>query len=449
MEAALTASFATLTSVLSEEQVVRDPAACAGVAVDGLAPQCLVLPRSEQEVAAVLRFASEQKLGVIPCRNATKLGFGNTPRRYDIALSLKELNRVWRYEPDDLTVSVEPGMKLGDFQRFLARRGLWIPLDPPGGARASLGGTVAANAQGPLRLKYGAPRDMVLGMRVATTEGKIVKTGGRVVKNVAGYDLGKLLIGSYGTLGLIVEINFKLFPLPAHRTTWRLAAPNLSQAREFRRALLSSPLGPLRTVTMDSEAAALVSGHEHDQAQSYEIRVEFGGTETVIRRSGEMLQSMARALELSETTLDGASAEAAWDRVADFESALSSVFSRAVLVKASLPISAGEQFLELAELEAAKEGARTACLNHSGVGIVYVGLLTQEVRPSLGGVTNSLRKAARRLGGALVVLRSPAELKRDIDVWGPPGDAFDLMRRLKEAWDPQGVLSPGRFVGGL
>jgi len=212
-----------LAAIAGESHVVSEPAACEALAVAGRVPQYIVDPPTAECVAAVLKFAADHDLAVIPRRNGTKLGLGNPPRRYDLALSLKGLNHVWHYEPADLTICVEAGMMLGDFQHLVGGDGLWLPLDPLGGASASIGGILATNSAGPLRLRFGSPRDMVLGIKVATTEGKLVKSGGRVVKNAAGYDLCKLLIGSYGTLGVIVEATFKLFPRPARRATWVLA----------------------------------------------------------------------------------------------------------------------------------------------------------------------------------------------------------------------------------
>ena len=208
---------AELAALAGTSHALTDIAACATLAVDGKAPDCAVAPFSAEQVAAVLHYASTHQLALIPRGNGTKLSMGNPPRRYDVALSLGELNRVIHYEPADLTISVEPGMTFGAFQELVGRSGLWLPLDPRGGAGSSIGGIIAANAAGPLRQGFGGPRDMVLGLKIATTDGKIAKTGGRVVKNVAGYDLGKLLTGSCGTLGVIVEASLKLFPKPPER----------------------------------------------------------------------------------------------------------------------------------------------------------------------------------------------------------------------------------------
>jgi glycolate oxidase FAD binding subunit len=458
-------SLSGLAAIAGEENVVSDPSVCAAYAVDGSAPRWVVYPHRAEITAATLQYAAARELAVIPCRNATKLATGNPPRRYDIALCLKELNQVRHYEPDDLTVSVEPGIELGEFERLLGQRQLWIPLDPPGGFRASIGGVVTTNSAGSLRLKYGAPRDMVVGMKIATTSGKIIKTGGRVVKNVAGYDLAKLMIGSYGTLGIIVEINFKLYPVPARRATWTFQVSTLDAARDFRRRILNSPLSPMRMVLLDPGALAIARAEMRESG--FEIWLEFGGSERVINRSIETVQDISKACGITAGALEDSRAEAGWNGISDFRTAAGSC-PEPVILKANLPISATEDFLEFAQKEARKTGLPLACFCQNGVGIVHVCLLSQDpftgrsaVPPPEDGTGGEgrtgdiatlvarLRQAAAGTGGSLVIVRGPTDLKKQIDVWGGPGDGFDLMRKLKELWDPKGILSPGRFVGGL
>lgn len=421
----------------------------AAASIDDQTPQMVVYPSSAEQVAGVLGYASERGLAVIPYRNGTKLATGNPPRRYDIALSLKNLNRVWHYEPADLTVSVEPGMKFGDFQRFVGRDKLWLPLHPAGGGQASIGGIVATNSTGSYRGHYGAPRDMVLGMRIATTEGKLVKTGGRVVKNVAGYDLGKLLIGSYGTLGVIVEINFKLFPLPLERATFALALESLDAAREFRRQILCSPLDPLQMVLLNHEARNLVYGGAlaANDGREFEIWIEAVGSKRVVERYARSLEEMSRAAGASMAALEAEIAERAWARVADLGAVAAEKYPQAMVMKASLPISAGEDFAGRAQQATA--GLRLAVVAEIGVGIVRVCVLDGPRDTAAADLVGKLRQSAEALGGSLVVERCPAETKKCLDVWGNAGDSFEVMRKLKEAWDPKGILSPGRFAGGL
>lgn len=423
--------------------------------MDGVTPRKVLYPGSAVEVAQAMKAASEQRLAVIPCRNATKLQTGNPPRAYDIALCVKNMNSVWHYEPADLTASVEPGIKLGDFEHMLSRHGLWLPIDAPGGMKASLGGIAATNAAGPLRLKYGSPRDFIIGMRIATAAGDIVKTGGRVVKNVAGYDLARLLVGSYGTLGVIVELSLKLFTLPRFRFSER-AELALDAARRIRRRILASSLSPMRMALLSAGAAHFAAEEdsgpfERDLAGDAhcELWIEFGGSERVIERSRSELHALAASESVSFIPLDQGAAEAGWNRLADFSTALSKLDPALIALEATLPIAEGENFMELAAVEARRIGASASCVCQNGVGIVRLFLAGGGAASSVAPSIERLRQAAIQRGGALIIERCPVSLKREVDAWGPPGDTLNLMRKLKAAWDPGGTLSPGRFAGGI
>ncbi len=446
-----------LAGVVGDAGVTADLAACAAYAVDGQFPKWVVAPASSEEVAGLLRSAAAHNLAVIPCRNGTKLCIGNPPRRFDVALSLNRMNRVWHYEPDDLTVSVEPGMKLGDFQRFLGRRGLWLPLDPPGGPKASVGGILAANAAGPLRVAFGGPRDIALGVKVATTEGKIVKCGGRVVKNVAGYDLTKLLIGSYGTLGVVVEASLKLFPLPAERATFVFSLRNLDGARDLRRKLQSSPLEPLRMVVVDGldRDSLLSDGHpepactDRPVSQSVEVWIEVGGTAKVIERYAREFEGLGRELGSAALRLESPNAERAWERLSDLRGWAGQVNATVSILKAILPIAATEEIIRHARQEAINTKLQLASVGQTTVGVAYICVWAPEDSPVVPGLVDRLRQASEGSGGTLVIEQASPALKALFDVWGAPGDDFEVQRKLKEAWDPKGILAPGRFIGKL
>lgn len=492
MASAAEESLNGLAAIAGAELVTSEPSICADYAIDGCTPRWVVYPPGAEAVAATLQFAAEQNLTVIPCCSRTKLSTGNLPRSYDVALCLREMNQVRYYEPDDLTASVEPGMTLGDFQRFLSARGLWIPLDPPGGSAASLGGIVAANSSGPLRLKYGGPRDMVLGMKIALPSGMIIKTGGRVVKNVAGYDLAKLMIGSWGTLGVIVEINFKLYPKPAGRATWIVRFANCESARSFRRLILDSSLSPLRMVLLDARAALMPREEKKALAGDFEIWVEFGGSEPVLRRSALALEEISKTSGATTIALESSLANTGWNRISNLGPA-ALTDPKSILLKAALPIVRTEEFISIAQKEASVGGVGTACFGQNGAGIVHVFLFANESGraespvfgdsgalsgfdqknkiddralapvggegrraapgeggcPTLHSVVIRLREIATAMGGSLVILRCPPEMKRKIDTWGTAGNGLGLMRKLKEALDPKGTLSTGRFVGGM
>jgi len=445
---AVDAVRAELAALVGPSHVLTDPAACAALAVDGKAPDCAVAPATAEQVAAVLRYASEHHLALIPLGKGTKLSMGNPPRRYDVALSLRELNRITHYEPADLTISVEAGMTFGEFQNLVGRSGLWLPLDPRGGAGSTIGGIIAANAAGPLRQGFGGPRDMVLGLKIAITDGKIAKTGGRVVKNVAGYDLGKLLTGSFGTLGVIVEASLKLFPKPPERATFTLRAGTLGIARDLRRSILRSPLDAQRLVLLDSPATALLgdSAQAHERPEA-ELWIEVGGTHRVLERCRHELRQLASAVGAPLAGRDGA--EEAWERVSNLPLWLQQKYRDVTVLKAALPVVASEEFLSRAQQEAEAERIALASFAQVGVGIVHLCTLQDTLTGGLLGWVARLRQAAADLGGTLVIEHCPVDLKSGVDVWGAGGDDLDVMRQMKSAWDPEEVLSPGRFLGGI
>ena len=438
------------STALEECQITSKPAVCESYQIEGRVPKCVVYPRSGEQVAAVLKCAADRDLAVVPCRNLTKAAMGNPPARYDVALSMKDMNRVWYYEPADLVVSAEAGMKLGDFQHFVGGDKLWLPLDPQGGVRASLGGILAANASGPLRQLYGSPRDLVLGMTIATTEGKLVRIGGRVVKNVAGYDLGKLLIGSHGTLGVIVEASFKLHPLPAGRTTFVLSCHTLAEARDLRCRIQECGLEPLRMALLDQAAAALVRSEiSADRIGGLELWMEAAGSPRIIERYARTAEEMARKGGVRVHREQADAAERAGLRISDFHLAIRDCYPGLVILRAALPIAISEQFISQAQQIAAGESVRLAIIALVGVGSVRVYVLEPPESAALPGFVESFRTLAVALGGALIVESCSPELKSRVDVWGPAGDDFPIMRSLKQTWDPKGILAPGRLLGGL
>jgi glycolate dehydrogenase FAD-binding subunit len=441
-----------LGAIVGEAAMHADAAFCAAFAVDGLVPGCAVIPANAQQVADTLRFAADNHQAVIPCGQGTKLGIGNPPRSYNVALSLRNMTGLNHYEPADLTVSVEPGMLLGEFQALLAKDGLWLPLDPAGGARASIGGILAANASGPLRGQYGGPRDVAIGMKIATTEGKIIKSGGRVVKNVAGYDMAKLLIGSLGTLGVIVEASFKLSPLPKQRLTFLLRAGTLGIARHLRRQLLQSAVQPARLALLNGLAArhfragTPLAGDSNET----ELWIEMHGSAITAARFLQELAAMAReagaAFDVVEQT---EFVDTLWARVADPAGTFGGDFPEQLICKASLPVSAGEEFISAALQEIEGTGCKGACVGLAALGLVRVCILNKGKADEKAALVHLLRRQAMALKGALVVERCPAALKPRVDVWGPGDDNAAFMRTIKSVWDPANVLAPGRFIAGI
>ena len=439
---------ADLAALVGAPQVQVGADVCAALAVDGQIPDVAVFPATADQVAAVLCFASEHQLALIPRGYGTKVSMGTPPRRYDIALSIRGLKRVIHYEPADLTIGVEAGMTFGEFQNLVGQSGLWLPLDPRGGSESSIGGIIASNAAGPLRQGFGGPRDMVIGLKIATTDGKIAKTGGRVVKNVAGYDLGKLLTGSMGTLGVIVEASLKLFPRPTERATFTLRAGTLGNARDLRRSILRSPLDPMRLVLLDAAATALL-----DESVKFPDRpeaalwIELGGSHRVIERCMLDLRHVASAAGATLARRDQAEHE--WEQISNLAHWLQPKYRDVTVLKVALPLVATEEFISRAQQEAEAEKIPLATFAQVGVGIAHLCALQEMLGASTGDWIGRLRQAAIDLGGSLVIEHCPLDLKGHADVWGARGDDLNAMRKMKAAWDPQAVLSPGRFVDGI
>ena len=394
-------------------------------------PPAAVAPSSVEEVAAAMRFAHERGLAVIPWGGGTLMGIGNLPSRYDVALNLSRLDRVLEHEPADLTVTCQAGVTLAALQPRLGETGQCVPLGPWWNDKATIGGILAANPSGPSRHAYGSARDFTIGMRVVTADGRITRAGGRVVKNVAGYDLCKLYIGSLGTLAVIVEATFKLAPLPnAERTVvaaFAAPAAACAFAAELQRRGLS-----LRALQLLNPAASLAG---LPGQRGYHLVLNLAGSAAAVERSRQEMGGLARDLgsQLADTDDRDLSTRA---------SALASPEGAALLCKAAVLPTGVPAFLEACE----SLPGSPRIVAQPTVGVVHASWASPDTADE---VVAGLRVAAARLGGTVVVEACPPELKQRIDVFGEPPPSFDLMRRLKQQFDPKGVLSPGRYVGRL
>jgi glycolate oxidase FAD binding subunit len=416
-------------------------------AVDGVPPAVVVRPARAAAVSRVLRAAAAHGWRVVPRGGGTALDLGNTPRGVDLVLDLSALTAVVEYRPQDLTVTVEAGATVAAVQALLATRGQVLALDPPLPERATVGGALAANLTGPRRLRYGTARDIVIGTGAVLADGSEVKAGGRVVKNVAGYDLNKLFIGSVGTLGVITRVTFKLLPAPPERAALVLSVPEPEAACRLARQIASSTLAPLALDIAGPGALALPASHPaHTATDRWSVVVEIGGTPAMLARTRAELLTLARAVGATpDQVLDGEAVDALMGGLRDFgrtpgrEAAL-------LLRVAVLPSQVGEVIELLAAMTV--DGAPPALVARAGNGVVYA-TWTRAADPSLPATVERLRRELARLHGVLVVERCPTAVKQALDVWGIEGADVTLMRRLKKAYDPTGILSPGRGPGHI
>ena len=387
-----------------------------------LQPARAVEPRDAGEVAALLREANEAGEAVVVHGGGTLQRAANPPARYDVAISLRKLDALHEYDPHDLTAGVGAGMTVAALQRALAEHGQFLPLDAPLASRATVGGTLAAGWTGPRRAAYGRPRDLLIGITAALADGTLASSGGMVVKNVTGYDMGKLYVGSHGTLGAIVRANFKVLPAPPVR---RLAiAPFEEESR-------GRALAHVLALQLEPAALLMIDGfREAPPPARPRIVALLEGSDQLVERATRELRSALGAAGIAETRLlDGDDAARAYQAVLDAYLACDAETSVTFLGR-GLPSEASSR---AAHVRAAVPRAET-----------IVDLRTGDVAVRVHEETSS---PVRDLLGRAVVLAAGDGV--GVDAWGAPPAAIATMRALKAEFDPRGVLAPGRFVGGI
>jgi len=414
-----------------------------GEPVDGLRPALAVRPGTQDQVSAVVRACAAAGAAMIPIGGGTSMGLGNPPARADVLVHLDRLDRVVEWDPANLCISAEAGMRLATLQELVARDRAVLPLDPPGLRRVTLGGLVAANQSGPGRLQHGTVRDWVLGMRVVLPDGERIHCGGRVIKNVSGYDMNKLFIRSLGCLGIITEVTFKLLPMPARRATVIGRFPDASGAWAAVGRALASFLLPEALEFLNPEAAQRLGGPPDTCALAVALA---GSPETVDRQVRDFTAFFQEAGGTAEVVRDEASVQA-WEGIRDLlEGAVDPV-----LCRIAVPLSATASLVAATERMALLAGMRAVVTAHAATGVIRA-LLVPGPDPHPGEVPmalEGLRREAEAAEGNLVLEAAPRALKARFDAWGAPVGGLDMMKRLKNEFDPLGICNPGRFVGGI
>jgi glycolate oxidase FAD binding subunit len=425
-----------LAGVLPPERVRPSGAADAVV---GVLPRVVVEPESQEELAAALGWADREGLKVLVRGGGTQLQLGFPPDGGDLLLSTRGLSGVVEHAPADQTATVLAGTPLREFQATLASAGQWLALDPALGARATVGGLIATNASGSRRLRFGGVRDQLIGLRVALADGTLARGGGKVVKNVAGYDLPKLFVGALATLGVIVSATFRLYPLPTISRTVLYTASEPGPLCELALRVNASTLVPTAMDIVSADA----EGGEMRLATRFESGIGVAVTDqcAALAALAEPLGG-GEALEFEE--------EAAFWREVATRVPQGDALDGSLLLKASLLPTAVAGWLSTLQRTAGAAGLGVRYRAHAGHGIMYVRLLVGEEADAdaLVRVVAALREAALAGRGSLVVQDAPEELLRRLDVWGPVA-ALEVMRRLRQQFDPNATLNPGRFVGGL
>jgi glycolate oxidase FAD binding subunit len=373
-------------------------------------------PETAEALAFTLARAASLRKIIEVGGNFTKRAGAGPIARPDLTVSTANLNRVLAYEPRDLTISVEAGITYAELSRVLAPNRQMIPLDPPFPERATIGGIVASNSSGPRRRLFGTSRDLVIGMKFATLEGKLIQSGGMVVKNVAGLDMAKLMIGSWGTLAAITSVNFKLAPVPDLQRTMLLGVDSSSAAFEIRDKIIRSSLQPW-AIDFISLGAATELGFRKAL-----LALEFGGNKAVIERCTSEIGQWGEAVELT-----GEEAGRFWNRIQNFTPKFLEKFTGGVMLRVSTTLS---DMCEAIDSLAGPVIARAAS------GVIYAHFSLPY---------SAAKWMAANPRWTSVIEYAPAAQKDELPLWPSAGKEIELMKRVKEMFDPHNLLNRGRY----
>jgi glycolate oxidase FAD binding subunit len=395
--------------------------------VDGVVPRAVASPGTVEEVSAVMKLANRGRLGVAPRGGGTQMVLGNPPERLHLILDTTRMNRVLEHAAGDLVASVEAGVPVATLQEELAGAGQMLAIDG-GEDGGTVGGLIAANASGPRRHRYGTARDLLIGITVVLADGTVAKAGGKVVKNVAGYDLAKLMTGSLGTLGVVVKAVFRLHP---RTRSQRVVEADPRSAEDLEAAvqrLLHSPLVPTAIVLSWPLGAP------------GRVGVLFEGEEPSVIAQAETASELLGAA-MSPVVHDESDLGSRWGMLAK-----GPVPAESVEVKVSCLPAALTNALGVVRGAAARHRGPAHLNGALGSGVLHLRL--ERPDPLVAAAIVKEIRSKLKVGTA-VVTAAPPEFKRQLDVWGPVGTSLGLMKRVKERFDPERILNPGRFVGGI
>lgn len=439
-----------LQAIVGGERV-EGAARAAAFAVDGILPELVVRPGTQDEVSRVVAACARAGAAMIPWGGGTAMGLGNAPARAQVVLCLDRLDRLVEWDPANLTVTAEAGMSLSALQEVISRDRAILPLDPPAAHRVTLGGLVAANQSGPARLLYGTVRDWLLGMRVVLPDGQRIHCGGRVIKNVSGYDMNKIFISSLGTLGIITEVTFRLLPVPAQRGAVIGLFPGLAQAWAAAKRVQASFMLPEALDLLNPAAVDLLAPTLGLPAApgTCALATALAGSPETVERQARELTATFEAGGGTSLSLPNAQAGPAWQTICNL---LEGPNPARILCKITVPIARTADLVAAAGQAGLAGGLRATVVAHACSGVIWARYLPG-MEGALGApvpkVLEELRREAQAAGGSLVLHEAPPPLKRQVDAWGSPGDGIGMMRRLKAEFDPRGICNPGRFVGGI
>jgi glycolate oxidase FAD binding subunit len=459
------ANFAArLEFIIGADHFSADPAVCATYAVDELIPSAVAKPSSAEQVAEIVRFAAVEKLALIPSGNRTKLGIGMPPARYDLAVDMTSINKIAHYDPGDLTLSVDAGANFNDFAVPLYNQKQFLPLAVPFYFESTIGGIIASGVDSALRHSYGTARDFLIGAEFVDGTGHLCKSGGRVVKNVTGYDLHKLLIGSLGTLAIITRLNFRTFPAAPASRGFVASSRSPEDVLAFRARVENSSLRPasidlvsprLMQLSLEAEQNSpeppltLLTGKF--PADSWHLCVSVEGTLEVCDRASRdfaHLVTLPEAKNIQLAALNETEGADLWHYLGQSVPLLLEAAPSAAIFKIVLLPNRMSALLSQLRTLADQASFPHAVLARS-CGVIYFALLPAEddtgCLSRLAEAASAVFSLCAKENASVTLPWCPTKLKRSINIWGPPRPDLALQHRLKSAFDPHKLFAPGRL----
>ena len=471
-----------LTGILGQDLITIESHITGRYAVDGVKPKAVIFPKNTQETSEIVKFAYRENLAVTPWGSGSKIVMGNSPKRLDLVICTSYMNHIIDVDTSNLTITVEAGVKFRDIQARLATEdgrcyfpieelkretgelvcsdrshsGCFLPIDPCFCSSASIGGIIATNSAGPRRLLYTLPRDMILGVRVVTPSGEIAGAGGKTVKNVSGYDISKLMVGSMGSIGILCEMTFKLLLLPEKMETLLLSFDSFQNASDLVKGIFETSLLPAAVEVMNKTAFSMLRMDDVSEfdPNEYVVVVALESFNEAVGRMVNEITGMARTLKSKHhTNVKNLAHLRFWRAVSDLELGLTEKFPGLIKAKLNYRISEWKDVFQFAHRILSKVNIKHTIMAHAGSGICLINLLMDQGDNGLFDkaieAMGQLLRRSQEAGGNLIIQRAPANIKKRLKIWGELGSDFIIMKRLKEQLDPSNIMSPGRFIGGL
>lgn len=432
-------------SILGKPSVVTKKSDLSQFSIDGLVPKAVLYPKNEEEISEVMKFASRKSIPILPIGSGTKRSIGNILKEPSVLLSTSKLNHVLEHESRDLVATAQCGITVKELQKTLGKSGQFLPVDPMyAQSGATLGGIIASNASGPLRLRYGTLRELILGIKVVRSDGTIFKGGSKVVKNVAGYDLPKLFVGSLGTLGIITEATLRLYPIQDKSQTYLVSFTTLEKCADTVSELLKSEL-VLNSLEL-LNPALVTKAAEHAQIElnrkKYALAIRVMNVDQAVNEQIALVKKVCNKNRGQGIVLESNIENALWEGIINLpwtEDDSDRVKIKCGVKKSDVP----GIFVKLEELtkDLAVKSYSSA---KAGNGVVDITLSGEA--GDLLSIIEQTRAHSKQKGGSLVIEEAALQVKQNIDVWGDMGSALSLMKRIKSNFDPAGILNPGRFI---